>query len=277
MKEMFDKLSNRDTMKESIAGCSVALVGFTVQGNRHKASFAASGTFVEMASKKGILTARHVIEKILDESPYLGLSIQSKEHHFMIPREYVHVVEAPKRNERARGPDLAFVLLLSQEKLDFIEAHKYFLNLDKRRKRILSESLQIGLGFWTLSGHPVAYSTSEPSASECADIKDFRNVVSIGGVEREYTESGFDYMETVVDHASGGGIPKNLGGLSGGGFWHVPVHRLKDGQTRADEPILQGVAFWQTGVNQGKSTVICHGRRSIYGVLYDLVAQKYSH
>lgn len=276
IKDMFEKLSNKDVLKESIADCSVALVGFKVEGNRHKASFAASGTFVEIASKKGILTARHVIKQILAESPYLGLSIKQKRHHFAIPREQVYVVEVPKQDESAKGPDLAFVLLLSQDKLETIQTHKYFFNLDKRRKQVLSEPLSIAGGFWIVSGHPAAYSTSEGLPAEHIEVKDFPNKLSIGGIEREYTDKGFDYIEAGVDHASGGGVPEHLGGVSGAGLWQVPVSKLKDGQTKADDPILLGVAFWQTSVNQGKSKVICHGRKSIYDILYDLVARKYS-
>lgn len=277
IKDMFEKLSNKDVVKESITNCSVALVGITVDGNRHRASFAASGTFVEIASKKGILTASHVVKEILAESQQFALSIQQRTHHFAIRREEVHVIEVPKPDKHTRGPDLAFMLLLPQDKLDTIQTHKYFLNLDKRRKQVLSEPLPTEVGFWIVSGHPAAYSTSEALPAEHIDVKHFPNNLGIGGVEREYTEKGFDYIETGVDHSSGGGVPEDLGGVSGGGLWQVPISGLKDGQTKADDPILLGVAFWQTGVNRGKSKVICHGRRSVYGVLYDLVAQKYSH
>jgi len=277
IKEMFDKLSNKDVIKERIADCSVALVRITVEGKRHKASFAASGTFVEIASKKGILTASHVVKKILAESSQFALSIQQRTHHFAIRREEVHVIEVPKPDKHAKGPDLAFVLFLRQDQVDTIQTHKYFLNLDKRRERVLSEPLPTAVGFWIVSGHPAAYSTSEAVPAEHVDVKHFPNNLSIGGIEREYTEKGLDYMESEVDHASGGGVPEDLCGLSGGGLWQVPVSQLKDGQTKADDPILLGVAFWQTGVSQGKSKVICHGRQSIYVVLYDLVAREYSH
>lgn len=277
IKDMFEKLSNKDALKESIANCSVALVGIRVEGNRHKASFAASGTFVEIASKKGILTARHVIKRILAESQQFGLSIQQRRHHFAIRREEVCVIEVPKPDKHANGPDLAFVLLLPQDKLETIQTHKYFLNLDKRREQVLSEPLPTSSGFWILSGHPAAYSTSEGLPTQHIDVKDFPNKLGIGGIEREYTEKGFDYIEAGVDHGSGGGVPEDLGGLSGGGLWQVPVSQLKDGQSKADEPTLLGVPFRQTGVNQRKSKVICHGRHSIYGVLYDLVAREYSH
>ncbi|MGB2770013.1 MAG: hypothetical protein WBC88_09850 [Candidatus Zixiibacteriota bacterium] len=277
IKEMFEKLSNKDAVKTSIANCSVALVGITVEGNRHRASFAASGTFVEIASKKGILTARHVVKKILAESQQFALSIQQSTHHFAIRREEVYVIEVPKPDEHTKGPDLAFVLLLRQDQVDTIQAHKYFLNLDKRREQVLSEPLPAEMGLWIVSGHPAADSTSEALPAEHIDLKGFPNKLDVCGVEREYTEKGFDYIEAGVDHASGGGVPEDLGGVSGGGLWQVPVSELKDGQTKADDPILLGVAFWQTGVSQGRSKVKCHGRRSIYGVLYDLVARQYSH
>jgi hypothetical protein len=277
IKDMFDKLSNKEALKESIANCSVALVGIKVEGNHHKASFAASGTFVEIASKKGILTARHVIKRILAESQQFALSIQQRRHHFAIRREEVYVIEVPKPDKHAKRPDLAFVLLLHQDKLETIQTHKYFLNLDKQREQVLSEPLPTSTGFWMLSGHPAAYSTSEERPTQHIDVKNFPNKLGICGIEREYTEKGFDYIEAGVDHRSGGGVPEYLVGLSGGGLWQVPVSQLKDGQTKAGEPTLLGVAFYQTGVNQRKSKVICHGRQSIYGVLYDLVAREYSH
>ena len=277
VKEMCDKLSNKDELGRSIKDCSVALVGITVDGNRHKASFAASGTLVEIASKKGILTASHVVKEILAESPQFALSIDQRRNQFAIRREEVYVIEVPKPDKRDRGPDLAFALLLREDKLETIQAHKYFLNLDKRREEILSKPLPASLGFWILSGHPAAYSTSEPVPAEGVDVKRLRNTLGIGGVEREYAEKGLDYIEAGIDHASGGGVPEHLGGVSGAGLWQVPISELKDGQTKADDPILLGVAFWQSGVSQARSGIVCHGRRSIYGVLYDLVAKQYSH
>jgi hypothetical protein len=277
IKDMFKNLSNEDAVKESIANCSVALVEIKVEGNRHKASRAASGTFVEIASKKGILTAKHVVEEILDKSQQFALSIQQRRHHFAIRREEVYVIEVPKPDKDAKRPDLAFVLLLSQDKIETIQTHKYFLSLDKRREQVLSEPLATSSGFWILSGHPAAYSTSEGLPTQHIDVKDFPNKLGICGIEQEYTEKGFDYIEAGIDHGSGGGVPEYLGGLSGGGLWQVPVSQLKDGQTKADEPTLLGVPFRQTGVNQKKSKVICHGRHSIYGILYDLVARGYSH
>lgn len=109
---------------------------------------------------------------------------------------------------------------------------------------MLSESLPIGVGFWILSGHPAVYSRSEGPSAHHIDVKDFPNKLGICGTEREYTEKGFDYIEAGIDHGSGDGVPKYLGGLSGGGLWQVPVSQLKDGKTTADEPRLLGVAFY---------------------------------
>lgn len=276
IKEMFERLSNKDAVKQQIADCSVGLVGIRVKGKRHQAYIVGSGTFVEISGKYGILTAEHVADGLLDGPSEFGLSIRHYQHRFTISRDDVVVIRAPSPNKEARRPDLAFMLIPAKA-LEIIHANKSFWSTTNWKHRVLGESLPVDVGFWILSGHPAAYSKTEGPSAHHVAVKDFPNKLCISGIEREYSEKEFDYFEASVDHELGGGIPKRLGGMSGGGLWQVPVSELENGQTKAAGPILLGVAFWQTGLERNRSRLICHGRHSIYKLLYDLVQREYSH
>lgn len=45
-----------------------------------------------------------------------------------------------------------------------------------------------------------------------------------------------------------------------------------DGELEATEYLLSGVAFYQDAVEAGRSAVRCHGRRSVYELVYGALA-----
>ena len=87
--------------------------------------------------------------------------------------------------------------------------------------------------------------------------------LGLGIVSKEYLKDGFDYLEFAVDsgtkHYEG---PTSFKGFSGGGLWHILADK---------NPVLSGVAFWQSPLDGDKRIVKCHGRKSIYQRVIDAV------
>lgn len=71
-------------------------------------------------------------------------------------------------------------------------------------------------------------------------------------------------------------LPKNFGGISGGGLWQI---LLKDSSVDKFEPtcyILSGLAFYQSELKANKRLIRCHGRQSIYKNVYEFIKDKSS-
>ena len=90
---------------------------------------------------------------------------------------------------------------------------------------------------------------------------------------REYQEGEYDFLDFEAKYDAAYEGPNRFAGFSGGGLWHCPVELSEDGSLSAKEIILSGVAFYESGMEDDRRTIRCHGRRSIYGKAIDFVSQ----
>ena len=84
------------------------------------------------------------------------------------------------------------------------------------------------------------------------------------GVEKYYSERGFDYLELSVLYQDRNDLPLSFGGVSGSGVWRVQLYRSNDETINYSKPLLLGVAFRQTAIENNLRSIIGHGWRSIY-------------
>ena len=76
----------------------------------------------------------------------------------------------------------------------------------------------------------------------------------------------FDFIKLKVPCGEGN-FPKNCEGMSGGGIWLVPlsIDPNRDPKTiRHESPILAGVSFYQSEIEDGERVITGHGYDSIY-------------
>lgn len=273
-KELHEKLINIGSIEQQIYDYTVALGRYIVNGKRYHAELIGSGTLIQIAGKYGILTAQHVIPKLIKSGTFL-ISIASYRHRFEVDRNHIDVIELQKPSKNAERPDLAFVLLLGHE-LTTIQAKKTFLSISYWKTKLTDVTESLDNSLWTISGHPAAYTKSEEPSARAIEAKCFRNVLGYTYVRRELIEGEFDYLETGICYKPGTNLPSHFGGVSGGGLWQIPITVSQNGEVYANDPILYGVAFRQMPIVNNNSKIICHGPDSIYRVLYDLVEQTYS-
>ena len=127
------------------------------------------------------------------------------------------------------------------------------------------------MGIWFICGVPDEKTVNEPPIKDFAIIKRFQGFCGAGGVEKEYRVGNYDYLELEVHYNKDSQVPKSFGGVSGGGLWHVPLQKSKEGKITPQEMIFSGVAFYQSSMIGNIRTIKCHGRRSIYKIAYELV------
>jgi hypothetical protein len=96
---------------------------------------------------------------------------------------------------------------------------------------------------------------------KCPPILGFSNRV------KYWIEDEFDYLELNVSYENRDDLPITFGGLSGGGIWRVVLNRLNDGKISYSDPLLIGVAFYETSIVNKKRSIIGHGWRSIYEIV----------
>lgn len=69
-------------------------------------------------------------------------------------------------------------------------------------------------------------------------------------------------------------LPSSFGGCSGGGIWQVPLRKNEEGKIEAEEHLLSGVVFYQTGFAEGVRRLKCHGRKTVYNRVPEYVERQ---
>lgn len=88
-----------------------------------------------------------------------------------------------------------------------------------------------------------------------------------------HTRGDFDYLDFDVE-VSFPGIPQDFGGVSGGGWWKVLIHRSVSTGAIDWLRILEGVAFHQSALANGRRIIRCHSQQSIRAAMPNATPQR---
>jgi len=221
-----------------------------------------SGTLCSYDSKAGIVTARHVWE---EARKHKSLIVMTDRGPLALKTEkLVPAVPQPRSvlaNTAARIPDIAFLYLDPKQKSEIEGLGKVFYSIAKRANSPHLD-VQTAAGYWTIIGNPKALLNVEERA-----VPSF-----IYGTEVAHfcQEDDWDYLLVNLNIPENPGIPKNFGGVSGGGVWRT-MWGVDSDQTcfrvsnLIDDCLLVEMSFYQTGGDG--SQLIAHGPNSIYNRL----------
>lgn len=248
-----------------------------VQRNKanEEANLIGSGTLIKIEEVYGILTAQHVTDEILRGATGLGLIVSPQEHRYVLETKYLHIIEVAKASEPSKGPDLS-VIILPNTSLGTLMARKSFYSLSRKRTDVLQNPLDYDVGIWLLCGYPDEQTTTEESNRGYDVVKGFHGLCGGTGIEKAYVRGDYDFLEVSVRYRENEMLPESFGGVSGGGLWQAQLLRSKEGDIQTGEPILSGVAFYETEIKNNVRYIKCHGRRSIYKIAYEVVKQEYA-
>lgn len=239
--------------------------------DQEEANLIGSGTFVSIDGVKGILTAHHVAE-LLELGDSLALILVPDEHRNEIPFQLLSIIEIARGSNESEGPDLSFIVL-PRGKIAEIRPYKQFFDLSGYRDGMLMNRPDPHIGIWFLCGIPDEYTIEEESERGLGRIKTFSGVAMLVGPNREYSHSGFDYIEADIEYNEYTQPPYDFGGVSGSGLWFVPI-KSSGGEFEPADFILTGVAFYQSEIRDQKRFIKCHGPTSLYEILYEAVRSR---
>jgi hypothetical protein len=215
-----------------------------------------------------VLTAHHVVSE-LPRAGRLGLILSPTPQHETVDTQGLECRKIARGTVDSEGPDLAAVVL-SPLIANSIAAKKTFYNLDRRRDQLLLSPPDLNIGLWVVHGfvHELTGVAQSASGGDPM-IKGFYSLSGATGPEPPVSVGDHDYFVCPVSHGGSSIAPRSFEGMSGGGLWQIPICRDARGNVTHQTPLLSGVVFYQELTQGMSSGVKCHGRQSVYRVVYD--------
>lgn len=250
---------------QAITNFSIGLINLDGSGLVQNARLGGSGTLVQIGDSYGILTAYHVLEYLRGDKTIgliLANTIKPFRHRVEVRSDTMSWVKIACPGNESEGPDLA-ILLLSSVDVVRLKVQKTFYNLPKR-EWLLHTPPALDVGIWFLCGFADEATSERQPERGPGRIKVFEGACGDGWVENEYRVGDFDYLDFEVAYGAINGPPQSFGGFSGGGLWQVPMMRTPNGELKAKELLLSGVAFYQNPPTGNRRVIKCHGRDGIY-------------
>lgn len=256
-----------DSVCDHICQYTVGMGEINRDSNGDHSQLIGTGTLVILNGLHCILTADHVVsDTALRNADQLELltSFSGKIQRYTLDRHCLAIHTIARGRDDSEGPDIGLIVL-PQTHIAHLKSEKVFFNIDKRRKRFTDAFIGKEMGVWFTCGILEETETDmEPTAGFGA-VKGYQVLCGRSGVSKEYTQSGFDYLEMTVDYETGGpDLPPSFGGCSGGGVWQVLLRKNGQGLIMAEEYLLSGVVFYQTGAENKRRILRCHARQTIY-------------
>lgn len=249
-----EKSGLREKVVRNLGDYTVALLAI-YNGPHERLALAGTGTLVVIEKAHFILTARHVWDEVLSKADQIGLTLKPEiDHKYGVAREEFAVFGLPKPAEwNEWGPDL-ILLRIPAESVGKIEAYKSYWNA-QRLIEVNAEVLEV----MVLMGTPAALGRFTDTHAELQITGMFL------GPETAQERDGFDYLDYEMD-LSYPEVPRELGGVSGGGVWRVFLFCSQDGEIDW-KMSFHGAAYYQLRIVDNHRTIRCHGPKSITAVL----------
>lgn len=263
-----------ESITREIGWYSVGLGGLRRYKNGEDFYLIGSGTLINIGETYGILTAQHVTALFRDFEE-VGFIISPEVHKLVAETKCLHVVQIAKASEPSNGPDLS-VVILPTNLLGTFKAAKSFYNISNKREEVLRASLDLDVGVWILFGFIDEQTIVEGPDRGFTTIKGFRALCGATGIAKAYVRGNYDFLEVGAQCGDGKSLPLSYGGASGGGLWRVQLMRSRDGEIQNRDPILYGLAFYQTEIEEGMRYIRCHGPRSIYEKVFESINNEFN-
>src|SRR6266446_4950470 len=250
-----------------------------------ESDFIYSGVYATSFGYEGILTAGHCANEFL-AADHIALSVSDERHQLWVkPTAFEHVRIGYDEFEgyTSSGPDLSFAIIRDQKLLRIIKTQNHeFYDLDyhstKVKEVFTPDMHNIN---WAVEGNP---GEKIEVKKETVDGKEQTTIFTTaalvqGNLAGYQLREPFDYV-TILVGSGFDAFPASYKGISGGGIWYQRFVST-DGKTYDVEPILAGVAVWQSEkptVRKGYKvrTVTGHGWVSVYGHVRLALAEKRS-
>lgn len=253
-----EKSGMRESIVRDVGTSTVALFAIFDSGDPEPLRFSGTGSLVQFANSHHILTAAHVWEECLKSSRQVGITLKEDiDHCCAIDTAAFSSLSLPRPKDwNEWGPDL-ILLQVPSGKVGQIEIYRRFYPLDRNQPNQKVDGIEVLI----LMGTPGEFGKYTPTHAEL-NINGFFSDVNA----RPYKHGDFDYIDLKED-TKFPGIPKNFGGVSGGGVWRVQLFDSPKSKKTEWQWTLEGVAFYQLGLPDSHVVIRCHGIDSIHAVM----------
>lgn len=253
-----------------ISGYTVGLLRLHVVNNCEEATLLGSGVLVRINNVYGIITAQHV-NKHLPRKGRLGLILSDKKETTSIDVNGIEYIDIAKGSDDKKGPDLA-VIHLSNEIASSIGAMKSFFNLAAHKDLMLNNTPKDNLGVWVSQGFIEELTQKTLNGRKPDIVKIFCQFGAAGGIEGYNFRDNYDYYRFPIEHDHQDIDPKSYEGTSGGGLWQVIIKEMAENNLEISDIYLRGINYFQEPTIAEKSGILCHGYRSIFEKVYDVLS-----
>jgi len=242
-------------MDQLIRSSTTAILGFD-ENNAFINGLLASGTFVEINGKYGLLTAKHVYSAFKEKATYMSFCILDIKHYVKEKIEYLRCYFPDNSS------DICFIEIPTPI-LGTIKAVKIFHPILKDN---FSEIEAIKNNVWITIGFPLEIQSIEDkhlmNFTYLTHLTKYSNVTDIW----DEVELDIHTKKLKPD------FPKSLGGMSGGGIWNFHGYYNEiDGKLNffikldPKNALIAGVNFYQEFSQEEKvCKILGVGPRSIY-------------
>lgn len=261
-------------LADAIASIAPYCVGLCQSGESTKSGMPqlfGSGTLVRVGKCHAILTAEHVVRE-LPTSGRLGLLLGPSRQDFTVDIQGLTYLRIARGKVDQTGPDLG-AIVLSSTLYGAIGSKKLFWDLNRDREELLRIPPDRQTGFWFVNGFPDSERSNVPHEDGRGDVVRYLNLSGVGAPDEPTLDGEHDYYRFPVKPANLPDIPSSFGGMSGGGLWQFQIRRDKSGKLVIVPPLFSGVVFYQVRA-ANECALICHGRKSVYEVVYGALSTK---
>jgi len=250
-------------------------IGF-VQLHSTFASSAGCGTLIRFGKVAGILTAAHVLDKLIELGTIGLLCFSIRPDKLQARRldmsmvDYVRVGNASYSGD---GPDLAF-LRLPIATADAVDALGSFVYLDRQIENRKGPKPDSSCHADFVVG-VIEERRDDPSIEGNLSKTMFPGMINAGKFVDERLVGALDILTFEPIPAPGLAPPTSYGGTSGGGAWRLLLRKNADGTYDMVQRRLLGVAFYERPIN-GVVHLDCHGSISLYDELVPRIRGRWS-
>jgi hypothetical protein len=233
-----------------------------------------SGTLIRVDQTFGILTARHVLanqeppiqfKDSLEEN--ILLSIDQRWHRFTLPHALLSEIIIATPDIDQKGPDLTFIKIENSHELETLKRKKGFWDLSNYYQGDYFDKSKSGLLY--MAGYPAEKCDIRHNSEGDLELMSFCLGLA-GFADSTYEKENFDYIELKCHYHENPELPKNYGGMSGCGLWHVNIlHKKKSDTFTYDHNDIRlcGVAFYQEPESDGIMKITGHGSASLLAAI----------
>jgi len=230
-----------------------------------------TGTLIKVGTRYGILTAHHVVHRIVpkldlhENSDHVLILLMIVDGEYLkIPGGIITEIEIGTPLIDEFGPDLTFLSIPVGNELGTLKAKKTFWslngNLDVLKKYQFNKKTML----CTMGSPGIYQDINQVRPSEIRIDSGTFGYFGTHEFSVMHLVNSLEFIDTSIDYDFNPALPRSFGGVSGGGLWAFRIGPNSDGEREMNNMMFCGVAFYQCDTIDNKTSIRHHFGYSFY-------------